>query len=158
MKHSIHLLAALVLAILFGLLLGPPAQAQSLPSKCGAHASGKRADGTVWTGAAKRMWVGRDGYWHQCQPWVPDGGDPEMPEPKDVPCLGRDTYESWADGEAECSSLPPGAFTGVARLRYTKDGAVQLLRDEWGHHQGLIVYRCVRGVWKVEGSICQAAR
>jgi len=136
-------------------LLWLPAQAQSQPTKCGAYATGKRADGTLWTGSAPRMFVGRDGSWHICQPWVPDGGDPEMKEPQDVPCLGRETYELWSDGEAECSSLPPGAFTGVPKLRPTPDGRVQLLRDEWGQHQGLIVMRCVRGKWKVGGSICQ---
>lgn len=78
-----------------------------------------------------------------------------MKEPQEIPCLGRDTYEFWSDGEAECSSLPPGAFTGVSKLRPTPDGRVQLMRDEWGQHQGLIVMRCVRGKWKVEGSICQ---
>ena len=132
------------------------AQAQPAPSKCGAEATGLRVDGERWSGSAKRMYVGRDGRWHVCQPWVPDGGDPEMPEPKDVPCLGKDTYETWSDGEAECSSMPPGAYTGVSTLRYTQDGRVQLLVDEWGRHQGLIVFRCVRGKWKIEGSICKA--
>lgn len=144
-----------LITFLITLLAYLPAQAQQLPSKCGAWATGKLVDGEAWSGVRPRGYVDRTGWWRVCQPWVPDGGDPEMPEPKEVPCLGRDTYENWVDGEAECSSLPPGTFTGVARLRYTKDGATQLLRDEWGHHQGLIVYRCVRGAWKIEGSICQ---
>lgn len=126
---------------------------------CGAHATGKRADGSTWTGAAARMWVDKDGWWRVCQPWVPDGGDPTMPEPKAVPCVGRDTYEEWEDGDAICSSLPPGAYTGTtSRLTFAEDGRARLIRDEWGIFQGMAIFRCTRGKWVKEAAFCKRAQ
>lgn len=162
-----HLRSVLLAALAFGVttfglvLIGGHATAASpgareSPTMCGAPAEGKRADGTVWKGAAARMFVGTDGYWHVCQPWVPDGGDPRTPQPHDVPCLGEETPREWSDGDAVCSSLPPGAYTGMTdRLRPAADGRAQLLRDEWGPVQGMAIYRCTRGKWKLEGSFCK---
>lgn len=128
----------------------------TLPTKCGAFGVGQRADGSTWAGVAPRMWVDRTGVWRVCQPWVPDGGDPEQPEVRAVPCLGRDTWEEWADGDAMCSSMPPGAYTGTtSRLTFTEDGRVRLIRDEWGPVQGMAIFRCVRGTWRLEGSFCR---
>lgn len=140
------------------LALGPVcAMAQpTLPTKCGAFGIGLRADGSTWAGVAPRMWVDKDGWWRVCQPWVPDGGDPTMPEPNAVPCLGRDTYEEWQEDDRVCSSLPPGAYTGTtSRLTFTEDGRVRLIRDDWGPTQGMAVFRCVRGTWRLEGSFCR---
>ena len=144
---------ALAMLALFALLWPGTARAAE-PSRCGAHATGLRADGTVWTGAAPRMWVGRDGYWHICQPWVTDGGDPEAPPPPVLAqCPPRDVPERWTQDGRECTAGPLAA--GVP-------GRASVLMDEQGGTRGMAAYRCtpnpslISGAeWRLEGSFCR---
>jgi len=125
------------------------------PTRCGVYATGLRADGTVWAGAAPRMWVGRDGYWHVCQPWVPDGGDPEMPAPAVIAeCPAGNVAERWAQDGRECiaGALPVGS-----------PGRAVVLMDEQGGTRGMAAYRCtpnpalIHGAeWRREGSFCRS--
>ena len=152
-------IVALIMLALLGLAASWPwiAFAQQPPSKCGAYATGIRADGSTWTGAASRMWVTREGRWAVCQPWVPDGGDPEMPEPPPaIPCPDQQRYEEWTGGDGEvCSSMPPGAYTGVTDWpRAIAHGRARLLRDEWGPVQGMLLMRCQQGKWVRDGAFC----
>jgi len=152
-------IAAAMLLMLAAALLPQiiAAHAQQPPSKCGAYATGIRADGSTWTGAASRMWVTREGRWALCQPWVEDGGDPEMPEPPPaIPCPDQQRYEEWTGGDGEvCSSMPPGAYTGVTDWpRAIAHGRARLLRDEWGPVQGMLLMRCQQGKWVRDGAFC----
>lgn len=156
-KNTIRAVLALI-ALALGLALATfhPAARAAEPSKCGAFATGIRADGVSWTGAAPRMWVNRAGAWSLCQPWVPDGGDPEAPEPAPaVPCAARTTYETWQVGEAVCTSVPPGVSTSTTlMLQATAHGRVGVVIDEFGNERGLQVWRCVQGAWRLEGQTC----
>ena len=144
---------ALAMLALFA-LLWPGVTRASEPSRCGAYAQGLRADGTVWTGAAPRMWVGRDGYWHVCQPWVADGGDPEAPPPPVLAqCPARDVAERWTQDGRECmaGALPAGA-----------PGRAVVLMDEQGSTRGMAAYRCAPNAaiisgaeWRLEGAFCR---
>lgn len=146
----------LLLTTLLALIAGPAFAAE--PSKCGAFATGLKDDGTVWTGAAPRMWVDRDGKWRVCQPWIADGGDPEAPEPPaSKPCPAEDTYRTWTASGNQCSSIPPGPTTSTTtKLQRTDDGRVGYVIDEWGNETGILVMRCVKGNWQFEGSTCDA--
>lgn len=150
-------LALIVLALGMALTLYLSAANAAEPSKCGAFATGIKADGAAWTGAAPRMWVDRAGYWRLCQPWVQDGGDPEAPEPApDIPCAGRTTYETW-DGPAGavCSSIPAGVTTDQTKmLRATPNGRVGLITDSDGNTRGEQIWRCVQGTWRLEDQRC----
>lgn len=159
--HRIAAAIAAAVLLLAGLALWPvllpTAHAQALPSKCGAYAVGQRADGTMWAGVAHRMWVDREGNWRVCQPWIVDGGDPEAPDPKLQPgCPDQQRYEEWEGAEGEvCSSMPPGAYTGVTDWpRATEHGRARLLRDEWGPVQGMLLMRCQAGKWVRDGAFC----
>lgn len=152
-------IVALIMLALLGLAASWPwiAFAQQTPSKCGAYATGIRADGSTWTGAAPRMWVTREGRWALCQPWVPDGGDPEMPEPPPKKgCLGRETFERWQGPPGtQCSSQPAGAYSGtMSKLREAKHDDKQLLLHGGVDGRGMLLMQCVQGEWRVYGSTC----
>lgn len=157
--HRIFASIVIAFALLLAAAMLPTilAHAQQPPSKCGAYASGTRADGSTWTGAASRMFVDRQGRWAVCQPWLKDGDDPETPEPPPaIPCPDQQRYEEWegADGEV-CSSMPPGAYTGVTDWpRAIAHGRARLLRDEWGPVQGMLLMRCQQGKWVRDGAFC----
>ena len=144
---------ALVALALFALLWPGLARAAE-PTRCGAHATGLRADGTVWTGAAPRMWVGRDGYWHTCQPWVPDGGDPEMREPRsEARCPAGTVIERWVQDGREC--------LGDVHLPAIRAGRAVVLIDSHGGTRGMAAFRCQAtdaqasgAAWKLEGYHC----
>jgi len=130
---------------------------------CGAEAEGRDPfDGKVIKGAFARRFVAPSGLWGTCQPWVPDGGDPAMPEPQAPlpPCAARTTYETWEVAGLICTSTPPGVSTSTTlMLPETAAGRVALIRDDHGAAQGLLVMRCVvqpdRSTrWEVEGSTC----
>ncbi len=163
---TLRTVIAVVLAAILGWNLAPLviplAKAQQPPSKCGAYATGTRADGSVWTGAASRMWVDRQGVWRVCQPWLVDGDDPEMTEAQAAAarpekCPDVLEYEKWegADGE-QCSSEPPGAYTGMTHKLFAVEvGRARLIKDEWGPVQGMLLVRCMPGkVWKRDGQFC----
>lgn len=157
---TLRTVIAVVLAAILGWNLAPLviplAKAQQPPSKCGAYAVGKRADGSTWAGVASRMWVDREGWWRVCQPWVADGSDPEAPDPKLQPgCPDQQRYEEWENDGEVCSSMPPGAYTGVTDWpRATEHGRARLLRDEWGPVQGMLLMRCQAGKWVRDGQFC----
>lgn len=145
----IRTVAGVLLLVLFGLFaaLWPGLAEAREPTRCGQHATGIRSDGSVWTGAAPRMWVGRDGHWYVCQPWVPDGGDPEMPEPvAPATCAGGVVIERWGTYPREC--LAPRL------LPTTPVGAAVVLIDASGGTRGMAAYRCTASGWRVEGSFC----
>lgn len=152
-----RMLAAVALLALFAAFAAAwPGMAQARePSRCGEQATGLRADGTPWTGAAPRMWVGRDGYWHICQPWVSDGGDPEAPAPAtQASCRPGIVIERWQQDGREC--LAPGLLpTGKA-------GQAIVLMDDEGATRGMAAFRCranphidVGAEWVMEGSYCR---
>ena len=116
----------------------------------------KRADGSTWAGVAPRMWVDREGWWRVCQPWIVDGGDPEAPDPKLQPgCPDQQRYEEWENDGEVCSSMPPGAYTGVTDWpRAVEHGRARLLLDEWGPVQGMLLMRCQAGKWVRDGAFC----
>lgn len=157
--HRIFLAIVLAALALVAAALAPQiiaAHAQQ-PSKCGAYAVGKRADGSVWAGVAPRMWVDREGWWRVCQTWVPDGGDPEMPEPPPKKgCLGRETFERWQGPPGtQCSSQPAGAYSGtMSKLREAKHDDKQLLLHGGVDGRGMLLMQCVQGEWRVYGSTC----
>lgn len=157
----------LAIAALFLLaIISMEAQAQSITpgyTACGAEATGRDPfDGRWITGAFARRFVGPQGVWGTCQPWVPDGGDPAMPEPPTPiqPCAAETTYRTWEVAGLVCTSTPPGDSTATTlMLPRTEHGRVALLRDDHGAAQGLLVMRCVvqpdRSVrWEVEGQTC----
>ena len=156
--HRIFLAIVLAALALVAAALAPQiiaAHAQQ-PSKCGAYAVGKRADGSTWAGVAPRMWVDREGWWRVCQPWIVDGGDPEAPDPKLQPgCPDQQRYEEWENDGEVCSSMPPGAYTGVTDWpRAVEHGRARLLLDEWGPVQGMLLMRCQAGKWVRDGAWC----
>ena len=167
--------ALIVITLLLGGALAGMAVAQAQPvaasapaitpgySACGAEAVGRDPwDGKEIRGAFARRFVGPAGVWGVCQPWVPDGGDPAMPEPPAPipPCAARTTYETWAVGALTCTSTPPGASTAMTlMLPETPVGRVALIRDDAGAAQGLLVMRCVQQPdksvrWEIDGSTC----
>lgn len=136
---------ALAMWLLWALMWPGVAQAAE-PTRCGEHATGMRADGSVWTGASPRMWVGRDGYWHICQPWVPEGGDPEMPPPAEVVrCPAGVAIERWGT-RPEC--MAPRMLPSL------QIGQVIVLIDDTGGTRGMAAYRCTPAGWRLEGSHC----
>lgn len=147
-------IAAVVAFMAWAMLWPGTAHADPQPTRCGMHASGKKADGKMWTGAAPRMFVGTDGYWHICQPWVPDGGDPNMPEPASTAtCPAGDVVERWTQDQREC--------LGDKLLPETAAGRAVVLIDANGGTRGMAAFRCapnphiVTGaVWQLEGSYC----
>ena len=166
------IIAALVVVaiMLGGALVGIAQAVAGEPSKCGAQATGidrtirTTADpnGRVVSGAFPRRWVDASGVWRDCQPWVPDGGDPAMPEPPTPlqPCQAETTYRTWEVAGLVCTSTPPGDSTATTlMLPRTEPGRVALLRDDHGAAQGLLVMRCAvkpdRSTrWDVEGMTC----
>lgn len=177
--------ALIVIAIMLGSALAGISAAQAQPvaasapsitkgyTACGAEATGKdrTQGGKLVTAKLDRQFVGPDGYWHTCQPWVPDGGDPAQPEPKLPPpdCAARDTYEVWEVKGVMCTSIPPGASTSsTMMLRQTPLGRVRLIASDkswtamgkatYGH----AVFRCVAAAdgssrWHLEGADCRWA-
>lgn len=138
-------------------------------TRCGVEATGidpwlrdkANPQGKSVTAARPGMAVSPEGRWFSCQPWVPQGGDPRMPEPAaDKTCPARDTFEVWEVAGLVCTSTPPGDSTSTTMmLPRTEPGRVALLRDDHGAAQGLLVMRCVvqpdRTVrWEVEGQTC----
>ena len=130
---------------------------------CGAEATGKYPfDGKEIKGAFARRFVAPNGYWGTCQPWVPDGGDPAMPEPPPpIPvCPSRQVFETWTVGGLTCTSTPAGVSTSTTMmLPETQMGRVALIRDDTGAAQGMLVMRCVQQPdksvrWEVEGQTC----
>lgn len=164
------LLSVAVLFLLAIISMGAQAQpATSAPAitpgytACGAEAVGRDPhDGKVIKGAFARRFVAPSGIWGTCQPWVPDGGDPAMPEPPTPipPCAAETVYRTWEVAGLVCTSTPPGDSTSTTMmLPRTEPGRVALLRDDHGAAQGLLVMRCVvqpdRSVrWVVEGQTC----
>lgn len=142
------------LVLLLAAYLSPAVAQGTTPSRCGAHAAGKMADGRMWVGAAPRMWVGRDGYWHVCQPWVPDGGDPEMPEPRsEATCPAGTVIERWVQDGREC--------LGDVHLPAIRAGRAVVLIDSRGGTRGMAAFRCQAtdaqasgAAWKLEGYHC----
>ena len=104
------------------------------------------------------MFVGPSGRWHQCTENYPDGSDPRMPPPSKLQpgCPDQQRYEEWEGGDGEvCSSMPPGAYTGVTDWpRAIAHGRARLLRDEWGPVQGMLLMRCQAGKWVRDGAWC----
>lgn len=169
---AIVVVAVMLLSAAIG--IGSVAQAQPAPAAsapaitpgytaCGAEATGRDPfDGRWITGAFARRFVGPAGIWGACQPWVPDGGDPAMPEPQTPlqPCAAEATYRSWEVAGLICTSTPPGESTATTMtLPRTEAGRVALIRDDHGAAQGLLVMRCVvqpdRSTrWVVEGQTC----
>lgn len=162
--HRIFASIVIAFALLLAAAMLPTilAHAQQPPSKCGAYATGIRADGSTWTGAASRMWVTREGRWAICQPWVRDGDDPEMTEAQAAAlrpekCPDMERWEEWEGPNGEqCSSMPPGAYTGnTHKLFAVEVGRARLIKDEWGPVQGMLLVRCMPGkVWKRDGAFC----
>lgn len=165
MKRTVRLFLAAMALLFLGFLLAASSHGASPGyTDCGARASGRAPDGRLMVGAFPRQFVGPDGAWHTCQPWVPDGGDPATPEPKpDVYCPARTTYEFWEVDGLVCSSIPPGVSNSTTTmLRRTLAGRAQLIRGEWGNPQGLLVMRCTllpdgTAAWKQEGATCAYA-
>lgn len=141
-------------------------------SACGAPAEGMDPwDRKIIKGAFPRRFVAPSGIWGTCQPWVPDGGDPALPEPVQPPpdCAARDTYEVWEVKGVMCTSIPPGASTSTTMmLRQTPLGRVRLIASDkswtamgkatYGH----AVFRCVAATdgssrWHLEGADCRWA-
>lgn len=165
--------------ILLALLLVLPgladAQTKMYPSgysACGEIATGYNRSlrdkanprGKVVTGAFVGMAVSPEGYWFECQPWVPPGGDPAMPRPEVMPtCEGKTTYEFWEVDDKLCSSVPPGESTAsnlklveteVGRVRYiTSDPTwTKMGKATYGNK----MFRCValpngKAEWRTEG-------
>lgn len=163
MKLTAKITLTVLAWALFTLLLLMPVAHAAEPSRCGALATGKviASDDKAITGAFPRQFVGPDGLWHYCQPWVPDGGDPMAPEPPpELYCNARDTYEVWEVDGLQCSSIPPGFSTSTTMmLPRTKAGRVALIRAEWGPTRGMLVMRCTprpngTAEWRVDGSTC----
>ena len=71
-------------------------------------------------------------------------------------CPDQQRYEEWEGGDGEvCSSMPPGAYTGVTDWpRAIAHGRARLLRDEWGPVQGMLLMRCQAGKWVRDGAWC----
>lgn len=137
---------ALVAMCAASALLWPSAAQAVEPSRCGEHATGMRQDGSAWTGASPRMWVGRDGYWHLCQPWVPEGGDPETPPPEEiVRCPAGVTIERWGT-RPEC--MAPRMLPSL------QIGQGVVLIDDTGGTRGMAAYRCTAAGWHREGAFC----
>ena len=132
MKHlTTKFIAALFGWILLGViaLAWTPASAQTITkgyTACGAEATGKdrTQGGKSVTAKLPRQFVGPDGYWHTCQPWVADGGDPAMPEPKpELACPAETHYRAWEVDGVQCTSIPPGESTdSTLMLRRTPAG------------------------------------
>lgn len=167
------------LLIAITLLLGfttAQAQTKMYPSgysACGTIASGidrtirdkANPRGKSVTGAFPGRAVSPEGFWFDCQPWVPEGGDPAMPQPKELPkCAARDTYEIWESNGRLCSSVPPGESTVttlklketvVGRVGYITSGPEWLTQGKstYGHK----MFRCVAlpngsAEWRTEGT------
>lgn len=139
------LLAAAVWAVVL-VLLAPSAQAAT---KCGAFATGKAINGgETITGAFPRMFVGDNGYWYVCQPWIADGADPLTPEPKPVPkdCAEKAPPITWKAGELTCTSHRP--------LAATSHGTLSIALAEVGSTRGMLLQRCVDGERQLYGSRC----
>ena len=148
-------------------------------TRCGVEATGvdpsyrdkANPAGKVVTATRPGMAVSPAGRWFACQPWVPQGGDPRMPEPAaDKTCPARDTHEVWEVAGRLCTSVPPGEYTGgTTKLAETKAGRVRLIvsNPEWVRMgkatTGSIVYRCVARPdgsvdWQAEpGATCRWA-
>lgn len=156
------ILALICLLFLAFIVFAPLAQAGPV-TRCGSWASGTDWGGTETVTAARpRQYVDEAGYWRVCPAWVPDGGDPRMPEPKpEVYCAGRDTFEVWEVDDLQCSSVPPGVTSSTTTmLPRTKAGRVALIRAEWGPTRGLLVMRCKlqadgSAAWVREGATCE---
>lgn len=142
----------IVVAALFALaLIGMAAHAQAITpgyTACGAEATGRDPfDGRWITGAFARRFVGPQGVWGTCQPWVKDGGDPAAPDPDlskpPPPCARETTYRTWEVNGLVCTSTPPGDSTAsTLMLPETPAGQIALLRDDHGAAQGIMVARC----------------
>lgn len=162
-------LSVVAWVLLVGLMVVSVKAATPGYTACGAQATGvdksvrdkANPNGKVVSGAFARQFVGPDGVWHTCQPWVPDGGDPAMPEPAPtVFCEGRDTYETWEADGLTCTSIPPGYSNSTTlKLRKTPAGRAALIYNPWGNPAGMAVYRCAKlpngaAEWKLEGATC----
>lgn len=185
---AIVVVAVMLISAAIG--IGSVAQAQPAPSAsapaitpgytaCGVEATGidptyrdkANPAGKTVTAARPGMAVSPAGRWFSCQPWVPQGGDPRMPEPAaDKTCPARDTFEVWEVAGRLCTSVPPGEYTGgTTKLAETKAGRVRLIvsNPEWVRMgkstTGSIVYRCVARPdgsvdWQAEpGATCRWA-
>lgn len=93
MTRTIRFILAAISLLFMACIVAAPMLAhaqQTLPTMCGAEASGKRyLQGDVWAGKSPGQYVDELGYWQYCPAWVnPDGGDPRTPEPQPA-CPGR---------------------------------------------------------------------
>lgn len=139
------ILAAVVWAVVL-LILAPTAQAAT---KCGEYATGKVINGgEVLSGAFPRQFVGDNGFWYQCQPWVPDGGDPLMPEPKPEPkdCAEARAPITWQVGELTCTSYLP--------MAEAKHNQLSIALADVGQTRGILIQRCVNGERTQYGAQC----
>ena len=173
MKHlTTKFIAALFGWILLGViaLAWTPASAQTITkgyTACGAEATGKdrTQGGKSVTAKLPRQFVGPDGYWHTCQPWIADGGDPTLPEPKpELACPAETNYRAWEVDGVQCTSIPPGESTAsTLMLRRTPAGRVGLLMTQpgnWLGTEGMLLMRCVAQpdgtvAWRQDGATCR---
>jgi len=128
-------------------------------TRCGVEATGidpwlrdkANPQGKSVTAARPGMAVSPEGKWFFCQGWVPQGGDPRMPEPSpDKMCPAKDTYEWWEVDGRLCTSIPPGDYTGgTVKLVETPVGRTRYIvsNPEWTKMgkstHGDIMFRCV---------------
>jgi len=160
-------------AALFALALISMAAHAGEPSKCGAQATGidrtirttAEPNGRVVSGAFPRRWVDSSGVWRDCQPWIADGGDPTLPEPKpELACPAETHYRAWEVDGVQCTSIPPGESTAsTLMLRRTPAGRVGLLMTQpgnWLGTEGMLLMRCVAQpdgtvAWRQDGATCR---
>jgi len=165
MTRTIRFILAAISLLFMAFIVAAPMLAhaqQTLPTMCGAEASGKRyLQGDVWAGKSPGQYVDELGYWQYCPAWVnPDGGDPRTPEPQPA-CPGRYGTETWygADGVSECNSGPKGQTDSpYTKLHYTLHNGTQMIYDDEGETRGAQRWVCRAGVWRLMWESCETIK
>ena len=165
MTRTIRTVLAAISLLFLAFIVAAPLIAhaqQTLPTMCGAEATGKRyLQGDTWGGKSPGQYVDELGYWQYCPAWVnPDGGDPRTPEPQPA-CPGRYGTETWysADGASECNSGTRGGSTSMAtRLNFTMHGGKQMIYDDEGQTRGAQQWQCRAGVWRLLWESCETIK